>query len=213
MPLKRGDPVVLPRASRPRQSTWTSVPNWVWSPSPGEIQRLISHAIFPENMAMHVSKLEKSTWIVAILLLTVTGCNSSTDPALVPAGGVINYQGRPLPGAKVTFVPEKMGGLAMATTDSAGKFKLKTGVESGVAVGSCKVSVMMMEGSDEGGLPKSMTPEDMQKMQIEGKLQTMLADREKKSLIPKRYGNAESSGLTYEIKASGENQFTIDLSD
>ncbi|MSR57929.1 MAG: carboxypeptidase regulatory-like domain-containing protein [Planctomycetaceae bacterium] len=156
--------------------------------------------------------LAKTALIAATLLPAFVGCGDSSAPTLVPAGGIITYQSRPLAGAKVTFVPKEKGSVAMATSDAAGKFKLKTGTESGAAVGTCLVSVTMMETSEESGLSKSMSPNDMQKMQMEGKLEPLLTAREK-SLIPKRYAVADTSGISFEVKKNDENQFTIDLKD
>lgn len=161
---------------------------------------------------MRNDSLGISTVFAAGLLAGILGCSGSDDPKLIPAGGVVNYQGRPLPGAKVTFIPESKGGVAMATTDSQGKFTLKTGMDSGIAAGPCSVTVTMMEASSESGLSNKMTPEDMQMLAMQGKLEAELAKQEK-SLIPKKYAKADSSGLNFEVKSGSENQFTINLED
>lgn len=100
----------------------------------------------------------------------------------------------------------------MATTNAEGQFELKTGTESGVVAGSCIATVMMMDSGSTGGLSKDMTPEDMQMMAMQGKLGKALAQQEK-SLIPKRYTSADTSGLLYEVKKGEDNHFTIDLAD
>ena len=144
------------------------------------------------------------------LVLAGSGCGGSDGPELIPAGGVVHYQGKPLAGARVTFIPDKEGSVAMSTTDSQGRFELKTGTESGVAAGPSKVTVSMMETGAETGLSKDMTPEDMQALAMSGKLDAMLKQQER-SLIPKKYGRPETSGLSYEVKQGEENQFTIEL--
>lgn len=149
--------------------------------------------------------------LLAFQVLTLAGCGES-GPKLVPAGGVVNYQGRPLAGAKVTFIPGEKGTIAMATTDTDGTFELRTGTSPGVVEDSCAVTVTMIDTSIKSGLPEKMTPEDMQRLQMEGKLKGMLA-KQQKSLIPSKYGKADSSGLNFDIKSGEENKFTIELVD
>jgi hypothetical protein len=73
-----------------------------------------------------------------------------------------------------------------------------------------KVSVVASAGGGDGPLSKPMTPEDMQAMQMAGTLQTAM-DQQNKSLIPEKYGRADTSGLSFEVKKGEENNFAIDL--
>ena len=150
--------------------------------------------------------------VTATLIGVIAGCGGVDGPELIPAGGTVKYQGKPLAGARVTFIPEGEGSVAMSTTDSQGKFELKTGTESGVVAGPSKVTVTMMESGVETGLSKDMTPEDMQALAIAGKLDDMLKKQER-SLIPKKYARPETSGLSYEVKKGEENQFPIELTE
>jgi hypothetical protein len=142
---------------------------------------------------------------------TLTGCGES-GPDLIPATGIVNYQGKPLSGAKVTFIPANKGSIAMATTDTDGSFELRTGTSPGVVEDSCAVTVTLVDTSIKSGLSKDMTPEDMQRLQMEGKLQGMLA-KQQKSLIPSKYTKSDTSGLNYDVKKGAENKFTIELVD
>jgi hypothetical protein len=100
----------------------------------------------------------------------------------------------------------------MGTTDAEGKFELRTGVEPGIVPGPCAATVSLMDAGAKGGLSPTMTPEDMQRLQMEGKLQAMM-EQQHKSLIPEKYGRAETSGLVFEVKKGSENKFTLDLAD
>ncbi len=100
----------------------------------------------------------------------------------------------------------------MATTDAQGKFELRTGTEPGVVAGSCTATVSLMDAGAKSGLSPTMTPEDMQRLQMEGKLDTMLQQQEK-SLIPGKYAKADTSPLSFEVKKGSDNQFTLDLTD
>jgi hypothetical protein len=159
----------------------------------------------------HCSTHRKSA-VAAIACVLSLGCSGSNEPELIPAGGVVNYQGRPLAGAKVTFVPQSMGSIAMATTDNQGKFELRTGTEPGIVAGPCAATVSLMDAGATSGLSPTMTPEDMQRLQMEGKLQAMLKQQQK-PLIPEKYGRTETSGLNFEVKKGADNQFTLDLTD
>jgi hypothetical protein len=76
------------------------------------------------------------------LLIVAIGCGSS-GPAL-PVSGVVTLDGNPLPGARVTFIPEKeTGGLGgVAETGSDGKFVIANSKgEPGLIAGKYKVTV------------------------------------------------------------------------
>jgi hypothetical protein len=163
---------------------------------------------------------------VAGCALLAMGCSTGANaPQLVPADGEVTYKGSPIAGATVTFIPEK-GPLAMAVTDLGGKFTLSTGSFPGVAAGPVTVSISANAPGQPGStgtdavskLPT--TPEEtaayhkkameMQKAQADGQ---SAAAAQPKSLIPERYTKSETSGLKFEVKASGENHFSIALVD
>ncbi len=165
---------------------------------------------------MTISSRILSTWVCVCLAI---GCSSSSSgPKLVPADGKVTFQGQPLAGATVMFVPEK-GPFAMGITDKDGKFQLSTGTSRGVVVGPVKVSVTAAEGGkqeDPGTASKRpQTPaetaefmkkaEEFSKAAASGK-----ADAQPKSRIPEKFGKTETSGLSFVIKPS-DNHFPIDL--
>ncbi|MFN6105960.1 MAG: carboxypeptidase-like regulatory domain-containing protein [Planctomycetaceae bacterium] len=156
------------------------------------------------------------TRLSAVLLLVMgfVGCGSgNSGPTLYPVVGTVTYQGKPLAGARITFIPEKEGAIAIASSDSSGKFTMKSGADAGVASGPCKVTVALMDSSaGGGGLAIDMKPEDMQKLAMEGKLQSALQAQEKGSLLPAKYGKSDSTPLTLEVKKESNN-FAIELTD
>jgi hypothetical protein len=151
---------------------------------------------------------------VLLLALGLAGCGGgNAGPTLYPVVGTVTYQGKPLAGARLTFIPEKEGAIAIAVSDSSGKFVMKSGSDPGVASGSCKVTVSMLDSSNAGGgLAPDMKPEDMQKLAMEGKLQSALQAQEKGGLLPAKYGKSDSTPLTLEVK-KGDNNFVIELTD
>ena len=143
---------------------------------------------------------------------------------LAGAGGVVKYNGSPLSGATITFVPEN-GPLATAVTDLSGNFKLSTGGQSGAPVGPCKVTVAAFTGdaTPAGGAadlskPPSSAEEGaararkMTEMMRGGGSGSSESGATSKSIIPEKYSKADSSGLNFTIdKDASKNQFTIDL--
>jgi hypothetical protein len=163
-----------------------------------------------------------------MVALLNSGCGDAPEGGsnvkLAEAGGIVTYNGSPLAGATVTFIPDT-GPISIATTDLAGKFKLSTGATPGVAIGKCKVTVMAVEGGGKSAAPESpvatnskpANPEDMKKMM--GGAKAKMVDNAggneaPKSIIPEFYGKATTSKLSFTVEAdTSKNQFTIDLKD
>lgn len=163
-----------------------------------------------------------------LLLPMLSACGEAPEGGnvtLAEAGGVVTFKGAPLADASVTFIPES-GPVAIGTTDLSGKFKLSTGIRPGAAIGNCKVTVTLMSaGSASGGNAINAKTQaegaDMQKKMIE------MAQRgaagggpgagtaaPAKSIIPERYGQPASSGLSRKVETdSSKNQFTIELTE
>lgn len=155
---------------------------------------------------------------VLALALVVSGCGES-GPRLYKAGGTVTYNSQPVEGATVTFAYDN-GNFASGATDAAGKFQLiYMGRPGGTVLGKCTVSVAKVAGS--GGTPPPAGEKDplkmMEAMKAAGS-STMQGENnmntQPKSLIPAKYANASTSGLTFEIKATEkDNDFPIDLKD
>jgi len=145
---------------------------------------------------------------LVLVVMVAVGCGGSDGPELHPATGVVTYQNKPLAGATVTFIPAGAGTFATATTDTEGKYDLKSGTSRGVVAGKAAVTVTLTQAS-AGGISSTMTPEQMQQMQMSGKLQEQL-DSQNKSVIPEHYAQAATSGLNVEVKA-GQNEFNFPL--
>ena len=118
----------------------------------------------------------------------LAGCGDSGS-TLAPVKGVVLLDGQPLTSGRVTTVPAKGRG-AMGVIGPDGSFELTTeSPGDGAVVGAHTVSVVAMS-------PGSGGPEGSR-----GKL-----------LVPERYTNDLSSGLTIEVKPDIENEVTIELS-
>jgi hypothetical protein len=152
------------------------------------------------------------------------GCgeNLDKDLKLSVTRGSVTYNGSPLAGATVTFMPEK-GPLAIGITDLKGEFKLNSGTIPGCAVGPAKVAVTVSVPGDGGSMtipdvtnaPKSAEGmAEMSKKMAEMTQQHQKNDSKPKSIIPDRYKDANLSGLQYTIETdASKNVFKIELKD
>jgi len=135
-----------------------------------------------------------------------TGCGGGDGlGARYPVSGKVTYQGRPVEQGTIAFLPvDNAAGRPASGTIVDGEYTLSTlGDRDGALPGNYRVTVES-KAIDEskfvipmyGGQP---TPESRRK-----------ASRTTKSLIPPRYGQSHSSGLSYEVKA-GTNEASFDL--
>lgn len=124
-------------------------------------------------------------------MLFAAGCGGRSDlPPVAPVHGVVTYEGQPLPRGMVYFVPtaaDAKAPMASGEIGPEGKYVLYTSDQKGALVGSHRVRVFATEK------PKDET------------------DTFPKLLIPERYNDEATSGLTYDVKAGVDNEINITL--
>jgi hypothetical protein len=108
---------------------------------------------------VYPSNLLRRLRLWAVLLAGVAGCGGSEpvderlaalDPkALVPAGGVVTVNGKPVATLVITFLPPSGPALGTAETDKDGKYQLSSMGGPGVLPGDYKVAISYMV-SDKG---------------------------------------------------------------
>ena len=114
------------------------------------------------------------------------GCGSKSPLATVR--GKVELNGRPLASGNVMTLPK--GGRGARAAILNGEFELGTfGKNDGALIGIHKVAVVAFEEGHSTG-PEAKV----------GKL-----------LVPERYTNPESSGLSIEVKADGPNEPVLEL--
>ncbi len=150
----------------------------------------------------------KPAWIVllplAVLACMMGGCSPGAVPT-VEVSGTVNLDGKPLEGAMVGFYPATGGAPAIGQTDSAGKFKLK------VPAGKAKVSVSKTEAGGEAKVDQAAAGAAPAGTALSGPpVAGGAPPAPPKSLVPAKYTNADTSGITVEVK-SGMEPVTIDL--
>lgn len=131
-----------------------------------------------------------------ILALTavwaVPGCGDSGRPHTVPVTGTVTFAGSPVAGADVTFLG-KQGPLAAGRTDEQGRFQLMTFTAGDGAVpGAYLVGISKREKVVDPQNPNDPYPQF-------------------RDVLPAKYGNPESSGLTATVDASQRNDIGFAL--
>ncbi|QDV70593.1 hypothetical protein Poly24_43170 [Rosistilla carotiformis] len=138
-------------------------------------------------------------------LLMFLGCENGPMenpewPARYPASGTVNYQGKPIEGADVTFTNLTAGSTGTGKTDADGKFQLTTYVENdGVVAGEHIVAIRRVDVVDN-------TPADVD-LSAGGEAVPPTITW----IIPEKYSNSAKSGLTATISETEPNEFTFDL--
>jgi hypothetical protein len=135
-------------------------------------------------------------WLAVVL--TCSACESQpVNPDMVPASGTVTYQGQPVANANVTFHSDTQGGFGL--TDAQGRFQLQSiSPDDGALPGTYPVSIIKMEVTapkfDEGH-PQYVPPPPP------------------KYLVPKKYSDPRTSGLSATVERGKENEFKFELKD
>jgi hypothetical protein len=133
-------------------------------------------------------------WLLCAFGLLV-GCGSD-GPTMVPAGGIVNFKGKPIGKINVMLMPSasSSGMIAEGTTDETGKFTLQTKEPGdGAMVGEYTVGFKYV-------------PEEVPEMP------GFAGAKKVVSPIPEKYGDAAKSGFTAKVDADKtKNNFTFDL--
>ncbi len=127
------------------------------------------------------------------VLLTIAGCAKKGGMETAPVSGKVMYRGKALPTGTVMFVPGE-GPAATGEIGKDGTYKLTTyRPDDGAVIGTHKVTITALQGM-EGALPevRSGTPGP---------------------LVPAKYLNGDTSGLTAEVKPKTNNEVNFELKD
>jgi len=142
--------------------------------------------------------------------LAGSGCSSgSAIPKAFIVTGTVNYQGKPVDGAEVTFTPvteSKDTRAASGKTGADGKFTLKTYYDpqhelTGAIPGEYAVTVTKKDSSGP-------SQAEMMEMMKAGKPVPAPKDA-----LPAKYATPQQSGLQRSVKAGEKNDFPLDLTD
>lgn len=128
-------------------------------------------------------------------LVCVAGCGGGSDQLkVVPVGGIVRYQDKPVADAEIVFYPEK-GPAGVGRTDSNGAFVIKTNGQLGGTVGKNKVTVGSKQAAE-------IPPSDGRAIEFASK-----------SSFSKKYSDQATTDLVIEITSSGNKELKLDLTD
>ncbi|MDR0335845.1 MAG: carboxypeptidase-like regulatory domain-containing protein [Planctomycetaceae bacterium] len=143
--------------------------------------------------------------ILFLLLLFFSGCSDGTSFRVETVEGTVTLDGTPVEGATLTFVPSvsNIGKSAYARTNSQGFFRL-TAIQGGQSGAGTVIGNYLVAISKD-------TP-------VREPTEKELADQERgiafeipiTHIIPTKYNNAQTSGLTAEV-IKGKNVFNFNL--
>jgi len=140
------------------------------------------------------------------LLLAVGGCSGKQDadrPATYAVTGTVTQNGKPIEGAMVKFELTNGSRSAVGKTDANGVYTLTTfDPNAGALAGSYRVSILKYETPPPppATSPAEYVPPEMQPKPIPPK-----------NLLPAKYADGKTSGLTATVTESGENKFDFNL--
>jgi hypothetical protein len=159
-------------------------------------------------------------FVVAALALGAflgAGCTgSAAKPKTVKVTGKVTYKGAPVQSASVAFLGDGTIAPALGRTDAEGRFELTTSDPGDGAVpGVHKVTVSkVVSTAKTSAATGAASMEEMAKKAADrGNKVPSAEDSGPTSLLPEKYSQASSSDLSFEVKAAGTNDFTIELKD
>ncbi|MDR1957484.1 MAG: carboxypeptidase-like regulatory domain-containing protein [Planctomycetaceae bacterium] len=149
--------------------------------------------------------MSKSVSVLVLMICTLfcAGCGKSGGlGGLVPAKGVLKFNGQPVEGASVTFHPTGQTRSASAITDAKGNFTAMTlNLNDGIYPGEYIVTVTKIEQRGE-----------IREEHPEGSRQPVIHDtREVIEHLPPEYGGKNTTGLKILIPESGEKNIEFNL--
>ncbi len=130
--------------------------------------------------------------LIGLTLVGMTGCFSDSSQSVVQ--GIITLDGKPLPGASVTFQPQPStpGQTARGRTDESGKYTLKVRNKESVVPGEYRVEIKVVhEITNQEGM--------------------VVGEKEDPKLKVARRFN-DKTDLIADVQPGNENEFNFDVS-
>lgn len=163
--------------------------------------------------------LRRYAAIICGLCLMGTGCSVEEGEPKHPVTGTVVWKGKPVEGAIVAFTPATGGAPASAVTDATGVFRLTTKVSGdGAVAGEYSVTVAKYQSTVDEPTPAPSADAKADPFDITNEYPTGYDEMEEselaaaisKNLLPPKYAQATTSGLTATV-VEGDNQINLEL--
>jgi hypothetical protein len=139
--------------------------------------------------------------LLASLMLVLSACSRGDEELIVPVSGVVEFDGKPLEGATVTFFCREKDRYAVGQSDTEGRFQLTTkSPGDGAVPGEHQVMISKMVLEEHMHIPPGQPKPD--RPDPKGRFRWV---------IPQKYGDFTRSGLTATVPDSGTNSLTLTL--
>ena len=133
--------------------------------------------------------------------VSLAGCSNATTS---PVEGLVTFDGKPLAGAAVVFVPQGAGRDATGQTDAAGRFEMSTFEPGdGVLPGTYKVTITPATGA----IDTTQYASAEEAMAAASKPRA--APRATGPAFPQRYSRIDQTPLTQQVPAEGNVSFVL----
>jgi hypothetical protein len=158
-------------------------------------------------LTMNTTPAKAGLLAVGLVALLCAGCPGEPSGKM---SGTVTYKGKPMGGGSITFATEN--GAATGGIDSTGGYSIDK-----VPLGNAKVAVFGMKPPNMKGKPfgggkgeKMTTPKD-----LPADAQKMFENAKQGStvIVPPKYNDQETSGLTVTIAAGQNPPYNIELKD
>lgn len=143
--------------------------------------------------------------LVCVLSLVFAGCKQS-GPVVVPASGIVTLDGKPLVGARVTFISDlppstkEFPPTPQGTSDDTGRFKLSiSGADEGAVPGKYKVIVSLIVAKEGVAIQPGM---DVRQLMMSGQAEES---------VPAVYTDPARTPLNVEIPVDGSDALNLEL--
>ena len=152
----------------------------------------------------------RTCWVVLVVFAALASC-SRTETGTIPATGRVHYKGSPVEGAEVALIPrDRLPGSrpARGVTNADGKFAVSSYFTSqvdtpGARPGHYLVTVSKCEP------PAGMSMDQWLAAQVDGKAKVAPL----RYVVPRKYSQVQTSGLSVVVKTDGNNHFEFELID
>ena len=159
--------------------------------------------------------------VLPVLFLTLatslTGCNQGDRPTIVRASGKVTLNGAPVAGASVSFQPVGGGRPCGGVTNAQGIYEITSYEQNdGAPVGEHRVAIIKIAGEGARKPAEAAPAEDpsMALSDISGPGETEAPAKQPETtyLVPQKYSDPATSGLTVNVPAEGSDKLDFELS-